>query len=177
MIVHRYKPPVISLPVRERALSYLFSISFCVALPRGHWLNMVSRCRHHALSLFRKLHDRHIHHFPAAVCSSVETVICYFGFTCYFVDRTHWCHLSPVTASVLARTDLAHVFSLAFCLFSSHSTVFSSASHFAPSDIFACCLPVPHRLPTVYLLSVCRLPVPRRLSTVCLLIICLFRAG
>src|SRR6266480_1209837 len=99
MIVHRYKPPVISLPVRERALSYLFSISLCVALPRGHWLNMVSRCRHHALSLFRKLHDRHIHHFPAAVCSSVETVICYFGFTCYFVDRTHWCHLSPVTAN------------------------------------------------------------------------------
>src|SRR5437763_14577060 len=41
-----------------------------------------------------------------------------------FVDRTRWCHQSPVTASVLARTDLAHVFSLAFCLFSSHSTVF-----------------------------------------------------
>src|SRR5436853_5828445 len=41
-----------------------------------------------------------------------------------FVDRTRWCHQSSVTASVLARTDLAHVFSLAFCLFSSHSTVF-----------------------------------------------------
>ena len=32
--------------------------------------------------------------------------------------------MSPVTASILARTDLAPVFSLAFCLFSSHSTVF-----------------------------------------------------
>src|SRR5947207_15928757 len=67
-----------------------------------------------------------------STCRSIG--LAYIQTVLQVVDRTRWCHLSPVTASVLARTDLATVFSLVFCLFSSHSTVFSSASHFAPSD-------------------------------------------
>src|SRR5436305_9000625 len=39
------------------------------------------------------------------------------------------CHLSPRCSQTFAP-----VFSLAFCLFSSHSTVFPVLSHFAPSD-------------------------------------------
>src|SRR5437763_16116863 len=78
---------------------------------------------------------------PAACAASPEWYWFWFWFGLLVLvnvaTEIALCTIAATTRHLLVcLTSLGHhnVFSLVFCLFSSHSTVFSSASHFAPSD-------------------------------------------